>query len=149
LLDVFRYSVRVAADSESGVCVYTRKSRFDVAAPLTFDEQYPALTAGDYLLGAIAGELVTGFRQLARRQRLAIDRLEALLQADLHNPLACLGAVGAEGEPRFEAIRMTLFVDTLEDPDRMRALWDEVLRRSPLWNTLRSCVRLELRLEFT
>lgn len=139
----------MATDGESGACVYTRKNRFDVAAPLTFDEQFPALTAGDYLLGAIAGELVTGFRRLASRRRLAIDRLEALLHADLSNPLACLGAVGAEGEPRYEAIRMTLFIDTLEDPDRMRALWDEVLGRSPLWQTLRSCVRFDIRLEFT
>jgi hypothetical protein len=144
-----RLSVRVRSDARTGARVYVRKNHFDIGAPVSFDEQYPAVTALDYLLGAIAGDLVSGLQGLARRERVVLDHVEAVVQAELSNPLVCLGAVGAEGDPGLEAISVKLFVDTLEDEQRVRDLWGEVLRRSAIWHTFRASVPFDIELELT
>ena len=143
-----RYSMRLTA-GRGGARAYVRKSEFAIAAPLTFDENDPNLTACDYLLGAVVGELVTGLERLARRRRLTLDRIEASLHADLAEPLVTLGTVGEDGVPRFAAIGITVYVDTLEDPELVGALWQDLLRRSPIYQTLRGCIAVEPRLELT
>lgn len=146
--DTHRYSLRLTA-GKGAARAYVRKCEFLIGAPLTFDESDPNLTACDYLLGAAAGELVTGLERLARRRRLKLDRIEAVLHAELAQPLAALGAVGEQGVPRFAEIRITLYVDTLDDPASIEMLWQDVLRRSPIYQTLRACVAFEPRLELT
>ncbi|MCC6202754.1 MAG: OsmC family protein [Gammaproteobacteria bacterium] len=147
-METHRHSLRLTAGN-GAARAYVRKCEFRIGAPLTFDENDPNLTACDYLLGAAAGELVTGLDRLARRRRLTLDRIEAVLHAELAQPLAALGTVGEQGVPRFVAIRITLYVDTLEDPAGIHALWHDVLCRSPIYQTLRACVAFEPRLELT
>ena len=143
------YSVRVTSNATAGARVYVRKNQFDVGLPLTFDSDYPHITALEYLLGAIAGGLVSGLTDLARRRRITICQVEAVIQAGLRNPLTHLGVIGESGDPGIEAISVKLFVDTPAEENAVRALWDEVLQRSPLWHTFRTLVRFDLQLELT
>ena len=149
MTDSLVFSVRATANEGIGTRVYVRKNLFDVGLPLTFDSAYPAITALEYLLGAIAGDLVAGLKDLGRRQRIAIDNVEAVIQAELQNPLTHLGVVGESGNPGIESLAVKVYVDTPVEETVVRGLWDEVLRRSPMWHTFRTLVRFDLQLELT
>ena len=102
------------------------------------------VTALEYLLGALGGDLVGGFRALARKRRLEIDEVEATVDATLDNPLTHLGVVGEEGHPGLERVAMRVHVATLEPEDAVREVWDEAVRRSPLMRTLGGAARIEV-----
>lgn len=73
-----------------------------------------------------------------------MDDVEITVRVKLHNVLAHLGI--EEGDPSLESVVLKAFASTLEDEARVRAVWDEVLRRSPLATTLAKATRLETRL---
>jgi len=142
--DAFRWNVRVAAAGKDEVRVFSRKHQFTVGAPVHFDEEYPRVSALEYVLGAVGAELVHGLVSLGRRRRLAIDHAEALVQGELDDPLAYLGAVGATGHAGLAKVAARVYVSSIEDEDAVRRLWDEVLERSPLVRALRPAIRFEL-----
>jgi hypothetical protein len=84
--------------------VFVRKHQFPVGAPLQFDAEYDAITALEYVLGAIGADVVHGLQTLARKRRVDIDQVEAVVQGELNNPLTYLGVVGADGPPGLEKI---------------------------------------------
>ena len=139
-----RWGVRVSPHGEGQVRVFVRQHQFDVGAPLQFDQKYDRVTALEYALGALGGELVEGFRILAKKKRAVVDNIEAKVEGELNNALTYLGVVGEEGHPGLEWIKVRLYVSTLETEETIRAVWDELASRSPLVRTLGSCVKLEL-----
>ncbi|MCA9520522.1 MAG: OsmC family protein, partial [Myxococcales bacterium] len=145
--DESKWSVRVTSDPK-GAVGYVRTSRVPVGAPLSFDAEYPAVSALEQVLVAVAADLVQGLALLARRRRLAIDRLEAVIHGRLGNPLVYLGVVGESGDPGLASLACKIYVDTLEDEARVRSVFDESLRRSPLYNTFARAVRFEIELLF-
>jgi hypothetical protein len=130
------WGVRVRATVAGGSTAYARAHAFEVGAALPFDAEESRITALEYLLGALGGDLVGGFRTLARKRRLAIEEIEATVDATLDNPLTHLGVVGESGHPGIERIAIRVHVATLEPEDVVRAVWDEVMQRSPLLRTL-------------
>lgn len=120
-----------------------------MGAPIHFDDKYPWITALEYTLGALGAELVNGFAELARRKRLEVDHLEAVVHGELNNPLVHAGVVGAQGHAGLEWIGLRLFVGSLEDEEVVRAVWNEVLERSVLARTLKNAVRLEITMKAT
>ena len=137
------------ANEAAGARAYVRKNHFDVGLPLTFDSEYAHVTALEYLLGAIAGGLVAGLKDLGRRRRLDIDHVEAVIHAELRNPLTYLGVVGETGDPGISGINVKVYVETAAAEETIRGLWDEMLRRSPMWHTFRTLTRIDLQLELT
>jgi uncharacterized OsmC-like protein len=109
---------------------------FEVGAALPFDVEEPRVTALEYLLGALGGDLVGGFRALAKKRRLAVDDVEATVEATLVNALTHLGVIGETGDPGIERVTIRVHVATLEPEDAVRAVWNETARRSPLLTTL-------------
>src|SRR5689334_13466437 len=115
--DAHRWSVRVSAAGKDTVRVFSRKHQFTVGAPVHFDEEYAHVSALEYALGAVGAELVHGLVSLGRRRRLAIDHAEALVQGELDDPLAYLGAVGATGHAGLAKIAVKVFVSSIDEEE--------------------------------
>ena len=143
-MDEHRWTLRVRAADQGPSTVYARHDQFQVGAPLSFDPEYPHVTALEHLLAALGADLVGGLQATARRQRLQISNIEAVVSGKLNNPLTYLGVVGEEGHPGLEQVTVTVYVNSLEPEERVRQAWEEMLKRSPLVHTLKSVVKLDL-----
>jgi hypothetical protein len=143
------WSVRVAAAQGGRVEVSARGSQWGVSAPVSFDAADRTLTALECLLGALGGDVVSGFLGLAVRRRLAVDHAEAVVRGTLANPLAYLGAVGSEGAPALGPLEVEVFLSSPDHEEDVRATWAEALSRSPLANTFRVFPGIDVRLTLT
>jgi uncharacterized OsmC-like protein len=139
-----RWTLRVTAVNPFGSTVHARKHSFAAGAPVSFDAEYGAITALEYVLGAVGADLVGGIQTVARRRRVEIDNIEAVVHGVLHNPMVYLRAVGEVGDAGIRAIEARVYISSLDDEARVRAVWTEVLETSPIANTLTKAVKLDL-----
>lgn len=142
-----KWSVRVTARDHQNAAVYARKQRFDVGAPLAFDVEDERTSAFEYALGAVGADLVAGMKLACRRKRLDVDSVEALITGELDNPLAHLGVVGEEGHPGLRRLTLKMFVESLEEEEVVREVWEQVLERSPLYCTFKAIAAFDLELQ--
>lgn len=141
-----RWNLRVRASGQGKATAYVRQHRIEIGVPLQFDPEYGEITALEYLLAALGADLVNGLRAVARRGRVPLDEVEALVSGRLNNPLTSLGVVGEEGHPGIEQISVRVYVSTDADEERLQSIWEEMLRRSPLLRTLQPAVQLDISL---
>jgi OsmC-like protein len=141
------WTLRVSAAERGQATVFTRQHQFRVGAPVHFDRAYEAVSALEYVLGAIGADLVNGLQALARKRRVAIERIEAVVEGELNNPLAYLGVIGETGHPGLQRVQVKVYVASLEEEAAIRRLWQEVLATSPLVYTFQAAIRLDLRLQ--
>jgi hypothetical protein len=141
-----RWSVRVNTGGQQVATARARAHQFEVGAALSFDEEYGAVTALEHVLGALGADLACGVQRLAKLRRLRVDQVEALVRAELENPLVHLGVVGEEGSPAIAKIAIKLYVGTIEDESAIQNLYREVRERSPLIRTLEKSVALDIEL---
>ena len=99
-------------------------------------------------LGAAGGEIVNGLREFARRRRIEIDAIEALVTGELEHALTYLEVVGEHETPRIARIHVKVFVST-PDEAAIRALFADMLERLPLACTLRAALDLKTELILT
>ena len=147
-MDAIAISLRVTAPDRDVARVSIGRRQFSVGRPLEFDELSPRVSAIEYALGAVGGEVVNGLRAFADRRRLEIDAIEAVVTSDLENGLAYLEVIGEPGPPRIARIHIKVFVASA-DAAAMRALFDHVLDRLPLVCTLRAALALTTELIVT
>ena len=146
-MEGYTWSLRVSATGRDRATVFTRQHQFRVGAPVHFDRAYEAVSALEYVLGAIGADLVNGIQTLGRSWRVAIERVEAVVEGELNNPLTYLGVVGETGHPGLETVRVRVYLASLEDETVIQRLWQEVLARSPLVHTFQAAIQLELKLQ--
>jgi hypothetical protein len=147
-MDVITITLRVTAPSPSVARVSAGRRQFAVGRPVEFDDASAHVAALEYALGAIGGEVVNGLREFARRKRVPIDDLEAVVTGDLQRALAYLEVIGEPGPPRLGRVSVKLFA-AAPDPARVRAIFDDMLERLPLRCTLRDALDLTIDLIFT
>jgi hypothetical protein len=138
-------SLRVTAPGPAAARVSVGRRQFPIGRPVEFDDASPHVAALEYALGAVGGEVVNGLREFARRRRLAIDAVEALVTGELHDGLAYLEVIGETGRPRIRRIDVKVFVASV-DATATRALFDEMIERLPLVSTLRQALDLVVEL---
>ena len=143
----YTWVLRVSTTSPGGATVFVRKHQFPVGVPLQFDAEYNAITALEYVLGAIGADVVNGLQTLARKRRVEIDHVEAVVQGELNNPLTYLGVVGEDGHPGLEKVQVKVYVASVAAAEDIQCLWQEMLRRSPLVRTFQSSIQFELSLQ--
>ncbi|HZO91295.1 MAG TPA: OsmC family protein [Chthonomonadaceae bacterium] len=148
-MNPFLWTVRVRAEAARTVTVHARNHAFPIGDPLSFRPTDEHPSALEMMLGALAADLTATFRTLAHKQRLPLDALEFSASCCLHNPLVALDVVGEEGHPGIARIEGTLYVSADAEAEALEALWQETLRRSPLYNTLSGALELQLRLSPT
>ena len=144
MMEDTRWTLRVTAARPAGSTVHARKHSFAAGAPLSFDVEYGAITALEYLLGAVGADLVGGIQAVARRRRVEIDDIEVVVHGVLHNPMVYLRVVGETGDAGIRAIEARAYISSLDDEHRVRAVWTEALETSPIANTLGKAVKLDL-----
>ncbi|MCC7509079.1 MAG: OsmC family protein [Planctomycetes bacterium] len=138
------WQVRVSGRPGVDADVFVRKQKFKVGAPLQFDAEYQGVTSLEQLLGAFGADLCQGLLQRARKRRLEVDSVEAVVEGRLNNPLVYLNVVGESGHPGLECLTARVYVSTLHTDAELQPAWEETLKLSPLVNTLRHCVKMEL-----
>lgn len=127
--------------------VSTGRRQFTIGRPVEFDDAAPHVAAIEYALGAVGGELVNGVREFARRRRIVIDAVEAVVTGELANGLGYLEVIGEEGVPALSRISVKVYVAT--PAPEARTLFDEMVSRLPLLNTLRKALELRIELVLT
>lgn len=142
-----KWSARVRAVGRGRVAVYVRDHRFEVGRAVEFDAEAPTVSALEHALAALAADLVDTFSALARRRRVELDAVEAVVTGELNNPLTVLEVVGEEGHPGLERIALKLYVQSGAAPEALHALWRDARALSPLARTLGAAVDLRLALE--
>jgi hypothetical protein len=141
------WTLRVRATERGQATVFTRQHQFHVGAPVHFDRAYGSVSALEYILGAIGADLVNGLQALARKRRVAIEQLEAVVEGELNNPLTYLGVVGEVGHPGLEKVRVKVYLASSEVEAAIQGLWQEMLITSPLVRTFQAAIELELSLQ--
>ena len=142
----YAWTSRVSWTGEGWATAYTRNHAFTVSGQASFREADAHPDAVEYLLGALGGDLISGFASQATRRGVEVDAIEASISGRLNNPLVLLGVVGESGHPGFETISCTLYVSADADEKILKEIWQTTLARSPLVNTLDRCVGLTLNL---
>jgi len=145
----YSWTLRVSAPGPAAIRVSTRRHQFTVGRPIEFDAESPAVGALEYALGAVGAEIVGGLLAFAKRRRLGVHEVEAVVIGELEGALAYLEVVGEPGPPRIAAIRVKVFVSTSADERLIRAALDDAVARLPLVNTLRAGTRVEVSLSIT
>ena len=139
----YEWRLRARSTGHLKSTVYARNFSFAVGQPASFEEKDHAPCAVEYLLGALAGALTTGFATECARDNLEVDDVEISLSASLHNILAHMGL--EEGDPGVRNITLKCFASTFDEEHRVRAAWERTVARSPLAATLAKAVDLELK----
>jgi len=140
----YQWRLRARATGHLKSTIYARNFAFDVGQAASFEEKDVHPSALEYLLGALAGSLTSGFATECARDNLEIDDIELSLGASLNNVLAHLGL--EEGDPSLQSIEMKCFASTFEDEEKVKAVWQRTLDRSPLVATLQKAVALQIKL---
>ena len=141
-------SLRVTATTRASARVSAGRRQFPIGRPIEFDDASVHVSAVEYALGAVGGEIVNGLREFARRRRIEIDAIEALVSGDLEHPLTYLEVVGETRPPRLVRIAVKVFVSTA-DEGAIRGLFPELIDRLPLASTLRTAVDVTTELILT
>ena len=146
-MDAITLSLRVTATGPAARVSIGRR-QFSIGRPVEFDEASPHVAALEYALGAAGGEIVNGLREFARRRRIEIDAIEALVTGELEHALTYLEVVGESEPPRIARINVKVFVSA-PDQTAIRALFADMLERLPLACTLRAALDLKTELILT
>lgn len=140
-----RFTLRATAEPTKPAKVHVRKLGFVAGDPVTFDSDHPHVTALEYLLGAVAADLIGGLRRIGRKRRVEVDALEVLITAELHDPLVYLRVVDHEtGNAGLSRIHVKAYISSLADEPDVERVWQEALASCPVIHTLRPGVALEL-----
>ncbi|MCC6445596.1 MAG: sulfurtransferase TusA family protein [Armatimonadetes bacterium] len=142
--DSYEWRTRARAAARQKSTVYCRNFSFNVGQPASFEEKDAHPSAVEYLLGALAASLASGFASEALRSGLDIDDVEVTARGRVQNALAVIGI--GEGKPAFASVEIKAFVSTLEEEADARAAWDRAVLRNPLVNTLEKAVELHIRM---
>ena len=138
--------VRARRTSPTQARVYARNHVFAVGAQASLRDRDEHPSAIEYLLGALAGDLLRGFEAQAERRGVLVEAGEVHLQARLNNVLFQLGVVGESGHAALESVSGTLYVSTDASETVLDELWSVTLERSPLYQTLARCAEMDIRL---
>jgi hypothetical protein len=124
--------------------VSTGRRQFTIGRPVEFDDAAPYVSAIEYALGAVGGELVNGVREFARRRRIVVDAVEAVVTGELVNGLTYLEVIGESGGPSLSRISVKVFLSSPHPG--ARALFDGTVERLPLVATLRRALPVQVEL---
>ncbi len=140
----YQWRLRARATGHLKSTVYARNFAFDVGQAASFEEKDSHPSALEYLFGALAGSLTTGFATECARDNLEVDDIELSLSGSLANVLAHLGLEA--GDPSVKTIELKCFASTFADEDQVAAAWQRTLDRSPLVATLQKAADLQIKL---
>ena len=132
--------LRAHRGQEPAVKLHVRSATLRGLGRASWDAAAEHPSALDYLLAAVATDLVSGLFQEARD----LDDVELRLEAVLENPLVVARVVGEEGSPRVALLRGSLYVAGGDD---LRDAWQRALERSPVLASLAPQTKIDIELK--
>ncbi|MDQ0339842.1 putative OsmC-like protein/TusA-related sulfurtransferase [Caldalkalibacillus uzonensis] len=142
----YQWSVRIQGEEGLTAKVHARNHTFYAGQPADFGSKVDAPSAIDYLLAALGSDLAVGFKAIASRQHIEIDELELTLKGGLDNVLYHL-QLEDEGTPRLKAVSGTMYVSSPAEEEELQVIWETTLQRSPVYQTLKEAVNLDVELK--
>lgn len=142
----YEWRLRSIATGHLQSSVYVRNFSFNIGQAASFEEKDTHPSALEYLFGALAGSLSTGFATECAKQNLEVDDIEISLTGTLHNVLAHMGL--EDGDPSIKKIELKCFASTFDDEKKVTSAWQETVDRSPIAATLKKAVNLDFMLAF-
>ncbi|WP_394234328.1 sulfurtransferase TusA family protein [Niallia oryzisoli] len=139
----YKWNVRVQGGNGLTAKVHSRNHTFAAGQPADFSPKVEAPSAIDYLLGSLASCLTVGFKAQASRKNIELDHVEVSLKAGLENVLFHL-ELENEGSPRIESISGAFYVSSPEDEEELQTLWEQTLKRSPIYQTLKQSIEIKI-----
>lgn len=140
----YQWRLRARVTGHLKSTVYSRNFSFTVGQAASFEEKDAHPSAVEYLFGALAASLTTGFASDCSREDLEVDDIEISLTGSLHNVLAHLGV--EEGDPGVSRIEVKCFASTFDEEERLQKVWRRTVSRSPLVATLAKCAEVSTKL---
>lgn len=137
-MDGLDLTLRVRATGRHGVRVTTRGVQLSIGRPVEFDSEATEASALECALAAVGAEVVGGLREFARRRRLVLDDVEAVVKAKLEAPLVYLGVVGERGSPRLSMVAVRVYASSPEKGELIERAFHDALTVLPLVGTLRT-----------
>ncbi|RKD25040.1 osmotically inducible protein OsmC [Ammoniphilus oxalaticus] len=142
----YQWAVRVRGEAGATAQIYSRNHSFRSGQPADFSAQVDQPSSVDYLLAALGSCLTVGFQLNCSRQNLIIDAVECSLRGRLDNVLYHL-QLEDTGTPAFSKITGTFYVSSPEEEDKLEEVWQRVIERSPIYQTL--CKQVELKINLS
>lgn len=140
----YEWRLRARSTGHLKSTVYSRNFSFMVGQSASFEEHDKHPCAVEYLFGALAGSLATAFTTECAKENLEVDDIEISLSGSLHNILAHIGI--EEGDPSIDRIDLKCFASTFDNEEKVKAVWERTVARSPIAATLAKAVELNLKL---
>lgn len=140
----YEWRLRTRSTGHLKSTVYCRNFSWNLGQPASFEEKDAHPCAVEALLGALGGALATGYATECAKGGLEVDDIEITVRGRLHNVLAHLGL--EEGDPSLAAIEVKCFASTMDEEEKVRQIWEQTVKRSPLAATLSKSVDLTTRL---
>jgi len=143
----YEWSLRASVTEGGGVRVYCRNQAFSAQGQASFHDSGASPCALEYLLGALAADVVAGFGAQAARAGVRVYQAEVRLSGRHRSPLALLGVVGEEGGAELSSVRGSLYVSSPAKEEELQQLFRAALEHAPVVRTLmRACpVDIELK----
>ncbi|CEG26523.1 sulfurtransferase TusA family protein [Bacillus sp. B-jedd] len=141
----YKWSVRARGEKDLSAKVFTRNHTFMAGQPADFSPKVNAPSAVDFLLASLASCLAVGFKAQASRRNLVIDNLELSLKGGLDNVLYHM-EIEDDGSPKLGSITGTFYLSSPEEEVVLKEVWDNTLKRSPVYQTLKQSVDIEINL---
>ncbi len=139
--------LRAHVGPEGRVRIHARNLSLEAEGRTSWADAAERPSALDYLLAALAADLLAGLGHESRRGGPEVHDAELRLQAWLEHPLAVAGVVGETGSPRLAAIHGSLYLGTGAPEAEARDLWGRVLRGAPVHASLSPGVQLDIELK--
>jgi TusA-related sulfurtransferase/uncharacterized OsmC-like protein len=141
----YQWSVRIRGEKNLTAKVHSRNHTFLVGQPADFSPKVDAPSAIDYLLASLAADLSVGFKAQASKRNIIIDNDELMLKGSLDNILFHI-EVEDVGSPQMNRIVGTYYVSSPDDEEVLIEIWENTLRRSPIYQTLKHSVVIDIKL---
>ena len=139
--------LRAHAGPQERVRLHVRNFSLDAMGRTSWAETAEHPSALDYLLAALATDLLAGVAHESRRGGPVIHDAELRLQAWLEHPLVVAGVVGELGSARVREVRGSLYLSTDAVPAETDALWARVHARAPVLASLAPGVAIHVQIQ--
>lgn len=140
----YKWIVRIQAEKGLTAKVHSRNHTFLVGQPAEFSPKVDAPSAVDFFISALGSCLTVGFKMLASKNNITIDEFEITLKGQLENVLYHMGLEDT-GDPKITKIVGTVYVSSPNDEDLLYQIWEKTLERSPIYQTLKDQVKLDIK----
>jgi TusA-related sulfurtransferase/uncharacterized OsmC-like protein len=139
----YEWRIRTRSTGHLKSTVYCRNFSFEVGQLASFEEKDKHPSALEYLMGALSASLSTAFSTESAKAGLSIDDVEISIRCKLENILAHLGL--EQGDPSISSMDIKCFITSMEDEKEIKAVWENMLNRSPLYTTLKKAVEIKVK----